>query len=966
MKKILIGLLLLVSIQAWSQGDTLVEEDIRKIGDILYQQLDETVYGPSLLNRSFTTKEITLQQINGDYNQTHSIFEFFDLYQDIAYSYLDSNTLMNTETLANFITNEFKMNEYNSSVDQLVQPFGFLLHVVSAIDSNKFDLQHFQRDNYSLVPLVNETTLYSKKLLKSCALIEFSPESGYQTGFLKYTPELVSTSANISNLNLFINVGNGYMPFNASNSLIEYDRIGDSIIGSLAYNYQMNDSIYTDTLQFYLTTNGENKEKGVESDEKTTWDFTGGYENSTSIKFEIGAIYGCGNTHFLIRRPIIIVPPYRPGVQPVSMQKYFDQFNYSNLIVELTKKGYDVIFIKLKPGNESLELAAQALSEYITMTNEHKKDYYPDEDWENILMGYSMGGQISRYCLKKMEKDHMEYGAPHHHTRLYIPFDSPHLGANIPMFTQAVYKDLRFANIFAMMGYNSLVDGASSDMGASHIEGSLISEEDNGNGEPKIYHILPDITGERRDFVIDLHDHLNHQFTAPVGDMRRGFPAFTRNIAISTGANDQDYNDLYNLEPGKLLFHQSAIATGYALLHYKLRRIYASKRVYDHTVFRNKEQMLTFLIPITVKNRDYRVIYGDEFDLAQGGYKDEFYDKAPFFGLIPTGAVQILRTSAFGLGQKEYDNHMCFLPMVSALAINDDIWGLGNLFYNLKAEGLMFNQFDFTPDQDESDTYGYPNLGHPTDHFNITPFEAIYCDPQTYEHIKMDASIEENDNYDHTYLDYTAQFILDEVEAENVFLQNKIIGKNHVQWDPSYVYSAWYKAQNKLTIGNLVTPKTDPGDYVIEASGDITVYAGREINLKSGFHAMQGSEFHAYIDDDYDDCDPFARKSAQSTNNNSQNKNLSLSNDVYLQEENLNKEQFQISIYPNPSTSEITIIFPPNVEGSFEIINAVGTSIQKNTVPSEHKTIISLETGLYFLHFYANTGQNSTKQIIIL
>jgi hypothetical protein len=412
------------------------------------------------------------------------------------------------------------------------------------------------------------------------------------------------------------------------------------------------------------------------------------------------------------------------------------------------------------------------------------------------------------------------------------------------MFTQCVYKDQRWSNIFAMLSYNSLVDEASRDMGASHIEGSLINVEDNGAGQPIIYHILPGSTGERNNFLTDLFTNLNHQFTAPIGDMRRDFPAFTRNISISTGANDQDYNQLYGLEPGKLLFHQSSIGSGFGFLQYKLRRLYSSKWQYDHTVFRNKEQIISFLIPITIKNRDYRVTYGDEFDLAQGGYKDEFYDKLAI-GFVPTGAVSILRTSAFGLGQKEYDNHMCFLPMVSALALNKDIWGLGNLQYNLKNEGLMYKtKIDFDNDV-RSETFGYPNLGHNIDHFNITPFEAIFCDPQTYEHIKMDASIEENDNYDPVYLDYLTDFIVNEVEAESVFLQNKVIGNNHVQWDPSFTYKAWYKAQNQLTIGNLVTPKTDPGDYVIEATGNITVYAGQEINLKPGFHSYL-PKYNAY------------------------------------------------------------------------------------------------------------------------
>lgn len=80
-----------------------------------------------------------------------------------------------------------------------------------------------------------------------------------------------------------------------------------------------------------------------------------------------------------------------------------------------------------------------------------------------------------------------------------------------------------------------------------------------------------------------------------------------------------------------------------------------------------------------------------------------------------------------------------------------------------------------------------------------------------------------------------------------VYLQNKTIGLNHVQGVPSYKYRAWFKAYTRIEIGNLVTPKTDPGDYIIEATGDITVYAGESVVLKPGFHAQNGSTFHAFI-----------------------------------------------------------------------------------------------------------------------
>src|SRR5690606_656623 len=57
---------------------------------------------------------------------------------------------------------------------------------------------------------------------------------------------------------------------------------------------------------------------------------------------------------------------------------------------------------------------------------------------ELVIVGPSMGGQISRYALAYMEK---KYAATQdaewqHNCRLWISVDSPHLGANVPIGVQ--------------------------------------------------------------------------------------------------------------------------------------------------------------------------------------------------------------------------------------------------------------------------------------------------------------------------------------------------------------------------------------------------------------------------------------------------------------------------------------------------------------------------------------------------
>jgi len=54
---------------------------------------------------------------------------------------------------------------------------------------------------------------------------------------------------------------------------------------------------------------------------------------------------------------------------------------------------------------------------------------------QNVIIGPSMGGLISRYALRYMEQN-----ALNHQTRLWISFDSPHYGANVPIGLQHLFN----------------------------------------------------------------------------------------------------------------------------------------------------------------------------------------------------------------------------------------------------------------------------------------------------------------------------------------------------------------------------------------------------------------------------------------------------------------------------------------------------------------------------------------------
>jgi hypothetical protein len=977
MKVVLIFCLFALSLKLAAQSDTIRSNDPRYISNIVFGQLDPTIYQGKLLNRAMSDFQVTDQQVRGNYRQTHDALSFLMMYSDVAYSYIDSTKLMNNIDLASYIYQSFEVTVLET--EELEQPFGLLLHNLFTIDSTHFFDNSFTNVNNQLVPQIPQQNLYKSVLIKSAAVLEFESDNGYNQGKLIYNENFISTSDDIKIQSIKINTGEGFKLFGPKNREFEYSRYSDSIIGFCAVKYKIGKNSFHDTIQFYLTgkvgsynSNASNLNKDSENDfegaeYENKWDYKETWQDpSSNLKFRVAIKYGCGNGE-LIRRPIIFVPPYRPSIQMVSMNKYYDQFSFKSLFEHLTSLGYDVIFIKEKSGNCSIEKAGLAVANFVKQINTIKKQNYPAQDWENVLVGFSAGGQHARFALMHLEKLHMDNAEPHHHTRLYIPFDSPHNGAHVSMSAQSVFSNFKATNIFAALTNMSLIDEASKDMLMNHIIGSSIAIDDTE------YKITPGPTSERTNLVYRFENQFIHQCTN-TNDLRKSFPTFTRNIAISTGNNNQDYSDEFSLTPNLLMFKQNIVTPIFGGFAYKQREFYASSYTNHSTAFYIKDiKMYLGLIPV-IHHRRYITSYLPEWDMAQGGYKDEFFDGTgniiPFgwgnYNILPIGAVPILRTSTFGIGTQIYKKHLNFMPLVSALGINPTIWANNNLFYNLKDEGLMYQKFDFETDE-FSDYYGYPHLAHSNDHFTITPFEAVYADGHTYDHIKMQKSVDDNDNSGMSDDDLVQlrDFIVEEVEANIVCLQNKVIGKNHLLSDPSYKYKAWYKAEREIRIGAQVTPKTDIGDFIIEKTGEVTVYAQNVVTMLPGFHTHNGSYFHALISGDGCQRPGMIKKPDEIEQIASRNLVVeAIEEEISLEQESLVE---QVQIFPNPNQGEFSVYLPERyANADFEIIDVFGNSISRlKQTAQTTKFKLDLKTGLYFLKINENQQLETLKFTIL-
>ncbi|GGF78141.1 esterase/lipase family protein [Wenyingzhuangia marina] len=106
----------------------------------------------------------------------------------------------------------------------------------------------------------------------------------------------------------------------------------------------------------------------------------------------------------------------------------------NSLIDQLLSLGYDIIILDYDKSTIEIQKNARLFTELLTTVNNLKEN--PNEN-NTVVMGYSMGGLVTRYGLTWMEKNNIN-----HHTRLYVSHDAPHKGANVPLGIQHLIRSV--------------------------------------------------------------------------------------------------------------------------------------------------------------------------------------------------------------------------------------------------------------------------------------------------------------------------------------------------------------------------------------------------------------------------------------------------------------------------------------------------------------------------------------------
>lgn len=140
-------------------------------------------------------------------------------------------------------------------------------------------------------------------------------------------------------------------------------------------------------------------------------------------------LYGCGNNGKL-RKPIIVSDGFDPGNQN-NFDSLYKMLNEEHFVEKMLAESYDFVILDYTDGADYIQRNAFVLVSLIETVNDRLRENHSAS--KLIVIGPSMGGLLTRYALNFMEQHPQNYD---HNTGLYVSFDSPHLGANIPLGDQ--------------------------------------------------------------------------------------------------------------------------------------------------------------------------------------------------------------------------------------------------------------------------------------------------------------------------------------------------------------------------------------------------------------------------------------------------------------------------------------------------------------------------------------------------
>ncbi|TAH24415.1 MAG: T9SS C-terminal target domain-containing protein [Cytophagales bacterium] len=260
-----------------------------------------------------------------------------------------------------------------------------------------------------------------------------------------------------------------------------------------------------------------------------------------------------------------------------------------------------------------------------------------------------MGGILARYALAYMEKNNKA-----HNTRLFVSFDSPHQGGNVPLSLQALMFNLSGVGIIgSFFGQSELLNlyNVFTSDGTLQLMANHIQKISNGISYPHIHRV---------NFMNELNS-FNNSF---------GYPQDCKKIAISNGSYRGDIQKSYNNRQMGSFSGNPALGFTYtsylgSLLLQAQRWALRTSPGADNWAWDNTDVcVLSHYQMFDIKDANNNPVYSLRnnqcpLDHSPGGYY-------PWFDVIYD---QLIKISGMKVDYRENDK-ACFVATTSSLDLN--------------------------------------------------------------------------------------------------------------------------------------------------------------------------------------------------------------------------------------------------------------------------------------------------------
>lgn len=473
-----------------------------------------------------------------------NVFEFFQAYKAIAYGDLENRMLLPLQSLK-----EQQKQSYFSNVI----PLAILLSDCEIISDEALQNSSVSRDSEGY--LINDgTSIFERQQLMVASALR-AKHKGLQVTYNVMPSNIFNTSnASIVSIEIDFNDGNDFQTISLNNNVtVDYSEDGKKEI-QFKITLDTGEVILRKSIIEISYSNADMYSRSANA--ITT--FTSSITPDLSVYGETTSYPGTGEYELFLSadnvldKPIILVDGFDPD-DGRSIAGIYDLLNFndgnttSNLGDIVRDEGFDVVILNfplytraqdnalVDGGADFIERNAMLLVDLISMINNDKVG-----NEQNVIIGPSMGGLISRYALNYMENQNLA-----HDTRLWISFDSPHHGANVPIGFQHQFNFLAFGlDDFWVLGDQNveelqpIINGmlkspAARQMLTDQFESHITNSDGvtfNGALALPQPHAFKSIFDTR----------INNLTTS-------GFPELTRNVSIINGSgNNSRYQDNVN------------------------------------------------------------------------------------------------------------------------------------------------------------------------------------------------------------------------------------------------------------------------------------------------------------------------------------------------------------------------------------------------------------------------------------